>query len=41
LDFSAGNNTYSLNDNLRSIEHKQCAGVQFYLLAMAQRLDVC
>ena len=36
----SGGQSASLNENIKSIEEKQCAGVEFYLLAMAQRLEL-
>lgn len=37
---ASGGDYVSLNENIKTIEEKQCASVEFYLLAMSQRLEL-
>lgn len=36
----SGGHSAPLNENIKTIEEKQCAAVEFYLLAMTQRLEL-
>lgn len=36
----AESETYNVNENMSTIQQKQCTTLEFYLLAMVQRLEV-
>lgn len=36
----AESDTYNVNENMSTIQQKQCTSLEFYLLAMIQRLEI-